>query len=83
MQAAGVRRLLVTGGTGQVVGLLSADDLLAAMAAEVGALAQALRSGIHRESTERAPIRPQQPNPVFLAHGYAGHALGHGGVTSH
>jgi CBS domain-containing protein len=69
MQAAGVRRLLVTGADGQLVGFVSADDLLEALAAQLSLLAGALRSGIAREETQRASIPPARPRPVFLAHG--------------
>ena len=72
MQEAGVRRLLVTAADGQLVGFLSADDLLEALAAELGGLAQALRAGIAREGAERGAIEAPRPRPVFLAHGTPG-----------
>jgi CBS domain-containing protein len=56
MQVAGVRRLLVVDGTGNVVGLVSFDDLLGAIAEELAGLARALRAGIARETGERAVI---------------------------
>lgn len=72
MREAGVRRLLVTGPDGQIAGFVSSDDLLDALAAELSGLADALRSGIARESTERGPIAPPRPRPVFLPHGTPG-----------
>lgn len=72
MQEAGVRRLLVTGNEGQLVGFVSADDLLEALAEQLGVLANALRTGIAREGVERASIPPSRPRPVFLPHGTPG-----------
>lgn len=72
MERAGVRRLLVADEQGHVIGIVSADDLLAAVAAELGGLARALRSGIARESAERQAAAPPAPRPVFLAHGTPG-----------
>ncbi|MCA6216128.1 CBS domain-containing protein [Ideonella sp. B7] len=62
MREAGVRRLLVINDEQALVGLVSADDLLEAMAAELTELAQALRSGLLRESQQRAAL--QAPAPV-------------------
>lgn len=70
MEKGGVRRLLVTDGDGSVTGFVSADDLVEAMAAELGGLARALRSGIARESAERPAVVP--PRPVFLPQGTPG-----------
>ena len=72
MQEAGVRRLLVTSNEGQLVGFVSADDLLEALAEQLGVLANALRTGIAREGVERASIPPPRPRPVFLPHGTPG-----------
>ena len=72
MRDAGVRRLLVTGPEGQLAGFVSADDLLDALAGQLGVLASALRSGIAREGVERASIPPPHPRPVFLPHGTPG-----------
>ena len=72
MQEAGVRRLLVTGTEGQLAGFVAADDLLEALAGQLGVLANALRSGIAREGVERASIPPPPPRPVFLPHGTPG-----------
>jgi predicted transcriptional regulator len=72
MQQAGVRRLLVTEQEGQLVGFVSADDLLEALAAQLSGLAGALRSGIAREGAERGAISPPTPRPVFLPHGTPG-----------
>ncbi len=72
MEKAGVRRLLVTGDDGRVVGFVSADDLVEALAAEVVGLARALRSGIARETAERPPASPASPDDVFLPLGMLG-----------
>ena len=72
MHQAGVRRLLVTEAEGRLAGFVSADDLLEALAAQLGVLAGALRSGIAREGVERGSIPPAPPRPVFLAHGTPG-----------
>ena len=68
MQAAGVRRLLVTGNERQLTGFVSADDLLGALAEQLGILANALRTGIAREGAKRASIPRGRPRPVFLPH---------------
>lgn len=70
MEEGGVRRLLVTDDEGRVIGFLSSDDLLDAVAAELGGLARALRSGIARESAERGPLPAS--DPVFLPIGMPG-----------
>lgn len=72
MENAGVRRLLVTDDEGGVIGFVSTDDLVEAMAAELGGLARALRSGIVRESAERPALEPMRPRPVFLPQGTPG-----------
>lgn len=54
MEQGGVRRLLVVDEEGGVVGLVSADDLLEALAEEFAALAHALRKGIEQEKSGRA-----------------------------
>lgn len=74
MQRAGVRRLLVTGADGQLVGMVSSDDLLDALAVELSGLAGALRAGMARESAERKAISPPRPRPLFLAQGTPGWA---------
>jgi CBS-domain-containing membrane protein len=62
MQNHGVRRLLVRDDIGNLVGLVSFDDLLQACADQFNALAQVVRKGIERETVERqalaAPPRP-------------------------
>lgn len=56
MQAAGVRRLLVVDPAGSVVGLVSFDDLVGAIAEDLAGLSRALRAGIAREADERATM---------------------------
>lgn len=51
MQRAGVRRLLVRGENDELVGLVSIDDLLNAVAGELDALAGTLRTGVIREGS--------------------------------
>lgn len=70
MREAGVRRLLVTEGDGRIVGIVSFDDVLEALAGQISGLAGAVRSGIAREGVER-PAAPKS-HPVFLAHGTPG-----------
>jgi CBS domain-containing protein len=73
MEQAGVRRLLVTGDDGRVIGFVSADDLIEAMAAEVAGLARALRSGLVRENAERPPTTQSvADDEVFLPLGMLG-----------
>ena len=72
MQAAGVRRLLVTGNERQLTGFVSADDWLGALAEQLGILANALRTGIAREGVERPSIPRGRQRPVFLPHGTPG-----------
>lgn len=55
MQRSGVRRLLVTESDGSISGLVSLDDLLQAVAAELDALAGTLRAGIAREGERTSP----------------------------
>jgi signal-transduction protein with cAMP-binding, CBS, and nucleotidyltransferase domain len=53
MEQAGVRRLLVVEEDGGVIGIVAAEDLLAAISEELSSLVRALRSGIRREAAER------------------------------
>ena len=55
MRNAGVRRLLVVGPEGSLVGLVSPDDLFEAIAGEFEALTGALRSGLAREHVRTMP----------------------------
>lgn len=64
MQAAGVRRLLVHDAHGQLVGLVSFDDLLPACIAPLAGLAEVLRRGLEREAAERGAIAAP-PRPVL------------------
>jgi CBS domain-containing protein len=61
MERAGVRRLLVVDGDGQVLGLLSSDDLVGVIAGELEALARALRAGIAREQSQLATVAAAAP----------------------
>jgi len=55
MKREGVRRLLVASSDRRLVGIISMDDLLDALAGEVAGIAQAIRGGFAREA---AAIRP-------------------------
>ena len=72
MEKGGVRRLLVTEEDGSVIGFVSADDLIGAIASELGSLASALRNVITRESAERAALSTPPTRPVFLPRGVPG-----------
>lgn len=61
MKKRGVRRLLVAGDGGQLFGIVSLDDLLDALAHEMSEVAHAVRGGIEREATERAPLPAAPP----------------------
>lgn len=56
MQKEGVRRLLVATPEGGLGGVVSIDDLLDALAAEMVGLARAIRTGVARETSERGPV---------------------------
>ncbi|MGA0610788.1 CBS domain-containing protein [Caldimonas sp. KR1-144] len=53
MRRKGVRRLPVTAAQGRLVGLLVADDLLQAMAAEMGSLLEAMSAQGRHEQVQR------------------------------
>jgi CBS domain-containing protein len=72
MAERGVRRLLVTDDENRLVGFVSADDLLEALAQEIGGLAHALRVGVAREAAERQGVPPPPARAVFLPHGTPG-----------
>jgi CBS domain-containing protein len=57
MRAHGVRRLPVVAADGSLCGIVSADDLMKVLAAELGRLAGAFAHGAAREVAERPPIR--------------------------
>lgn len=65
MEKGGVRRLLVLNEGGGVIGIVSADDLLHAIADDLATLSKSLRSGIAREANERR-VAPASPRPVAM-----------------
>lgn len=76
MQVAGVRRLLVHDAEGQLVGLVSFDDLLQACVAPLAGLAEVLRQGLARETAERGALAaPERPKVRVPALGTAGWGL--------
>lgn len=56
MKAEGVRRLLVRDDDGNLIGLVSFDDLLQACIEPLTGLAQVVRKGIERETIERQAL---------------------------
>jgi CBS domain-containing protein len=56
MRTHGVRRLGLTAGAGELVGVVSFDDLVAALAAGLGNLAGVIRSGREREIEQNPPL---------------------------
>jgi CBS domain-containing protein len=56
MSAHGVRRLPVVAEDGTLAGIVTADDVLRVMAAELANLGTALRRGREREATERGRL---------------------------
>jgi signal-transduction protein with cAMP-binding, CBS, and nucleotidyltransferase domain len=72
MEKAGVRRLLVVEPDGGVIGLVAADDLLAALSEELGGLSRALRTNIRNEESQRKVFAgPAASRPVYPAFGTA------------
>lgn len=72
LEKAGVRRLLVVDDDGGVVGIVAAEDLMAAISEELAGLVRALRRGIDREKGQlRVAGRPAGARPVFPAFGTA------------
>jgi CBS-domain-containing membrane protein len=77
LQDAGVRRLLVQGAEGQLVGLVSFDDLLQACVAPLAGLSEVLRREVEREVAERgAAAAPSRPLLRVPAMGTAGWTTG-------
>lgn len=66
MAAAGVRRILVTESDRRVVGMVSFDDLVAALADEMSNMVKCLQKGTEREVRERNTFLPLQP-PLLIA----------------
>lgn len=73
MQEHGVRRLMVVEGEGRVGGVLSIDDVVDALAAQLGAVAAALRGGAAHEAVQplapaRAPADEDRSTAARPAH---------------
>jgi signal-transduction protein with cAMP-binding, CBS, and nucleotidyltransferase domain len=69
MERGGVRRLLVVDEDDAVIGIVAADDVLAAVSSELEGLSRALRSGIERETTERSATAAPGQRPMFVPDG--------------
>jgi CBS domain-containing protein len=70
MEKAGVRRLLVVEEDGGVIGIVAAEDLMAAISEELAGLVRALRSGIEREKGERQVLAGATTRrPIFPGFG--------------
>jgi hypothetical protein len=63
MKQRAVRRLLVSTDAGQLFGIVSLDDLLAAVSHELAELACSVRTGIERETAERGRLEAAAPPP--------------------
>lgn len=63
MRTEGVRRLLVTAQEQQLLGILSFDDVVEAVAGEMAGLAHAIHSGIARETAQRRPVEQAPAGP--------------------
>jgi len=73
MQAAGVRRLLVQDDDGKLVGLLSIDDLVQALAAPLAGLAEVMRQGLLHEIQARGQLAAPRSSVLHVpAMGTAG-----------
>jgi CBS domain-containing protein len=59
MRAEGIRRLAVTGSDGEILGVLSFDDVVDAIAVELSSLAQALKTEWFREAETLGEIAEQ------------------------
>jgi CBS domain-containing protein len=73
MQEHGVRRLLVVEAEGRVSGVLSIDDVVHAMAAQLGAVAAAMRGGAAHEAAQlgalpRLPVHEDRSTAPPPAH---------------
>ena len=66
LHAAGVRRAVVCDGNGQIVGLVSSDDLLAALIEPLRALVGSFHAGVEREEAWSGASLPPAPRQFFL-----------------
>ncbi len=66
LHAAGVRRAVVCDESGQVLGLVSSDDLLGALVEPLRALADSFQAGIEREQAWLGAALPPAPRQLFL-----------------
>lgn len=70
MEKEGVRRLLVIDDDGGVIGIVAAEDLVAAISEQLAGLVRALRSGIEREKGERKVFQGEaMRRPIFPGFG--------------
>lgn len=72
MEKEGVRRLLVIDDEGGVIGIVAAEDLIAAVSEQLAGLVRALHSGIEREKGERKVFHGEPARrPIFPGFGTA------------
>lgn len=74
MHESGVRRLLVSDSEDRLCGLLSIDDVIQALAEQIGGLARIIRSGQERERHARQDLPIPSHLPRFPAMGTAAQA---------
>lgn len=67
MREEGVRRVLVAGKDGVLVGIAALDDLFDALSAEIADLTQALHKGLARERSARLTSRHSDPSQDILS----------------
>lgn len=67
MRRDGVRRLLVVDDAQRLVGLVALDDVIEALAGDLGTLSHALRHGIEREATLRRPLGEPHGEPFDIS----------------
>lgn len=72
MAGSGVRRLLVVDAQGHLSGIVSIDDLLAALARDAAGLSEALRVGAQHEANAAEPMPPKPTGLRVPAMGTAG-----------
>ncbi|MEN9781676.1 MAG: CBS domain-containing protein [Burkholderiaceae bacterium] len=70
MRGAGVRRLLVTDGDQELVGVVSLDDLMDALASDLNGVVSVIRTGLKLEEEARPPLNGAMPRSLPLRAAY-------------